>query len=72
MRSFSRPVLLSALLGLTALSASTLVTTAQADEPLKLGVDIPFEPFEYRLPDGTLTGFEVELGEEVSAHPASM
>ena len=65
MRSFSRPVLLSALLGLTALSASTLVTTAQADEPLKLGVDIPFEPFEYRLPDGTLTGFEVELGEEV-------
>tara|TARA_R110001606_G_scaffold91451_5_gene203974 strand:+ start:15941 stop:16630 length:690 start_codon:yes stop_codon:yes gene_type:complete len=28
-------------------------------------VDVPFEPFEYRLPDGTLTGFEVELGEEV-------
>jgi len=53
-------------------SAATLGTllgcaslSAQAAEPLKLAVDIPFEPFEYRLPDGTLTGFEVELGEEV-------
>ena len=61
MRSFSRPLLLGALIGLSALAS----TTVQADEPLKLGVDIPFEPFEYRLPDGTLAGFEVELGEEV-------
>ena len=61
MRSFSRPLLLGALIGLSALAT----TTVQADEPLKLGVDIPFEPFEYRLPDGTLAGFEVELGEEV-------
>jgi arginine/ornithine transport system substrate-binding protein len=35
------------------------------DSPLRLAVDVPFEPFQYRLPDGTLTGFEVELGEEV-------
>lgn len=38
---------------------------AMAEEPLKLAVDIPFEPFEYRLPDGTLAGFEIDLGNEV-------
>ncbi|MDR5901602.1 transporter substrate-binding domain-containing protein [Halomonas icarae] len=47
------------------LASLLIAVSAQADEPLKLAVDIPFEPFEYRLPDGTLTGFEVELGEEV-------
>ncbi|WP_227369731.1 transporter substrate-binding domain-containing protein [Halomonas sp. M20] len=36
-----------------------------AQEPLKLAVDVPFEPFEYKLSDGTLTGFEIELGDEV-------
>ena len=52
--------------GLAATLATLLIALpAQADSPLKLAVDIPFEPFEYRLPDGTLTGFEVELGEEV-------
>ncbi|WP_304525744.1 transporter substrate-binding domain-containing protein [Halomonas sp. I5-271120] len=52
--------------GLAAALASLLIAApAHADDPLTLAVDIPFEPFEYRLPDGTLTGFEVELGEEV-------
>ncbi|MDT8896471.1 transporter substrate-binding domain-containing protein [Halomonas sp. I1] len=47
------------------LAALLFAMPSYADDPLRLAVDIPFEPFEYRLPDGTLTGFEVELGEEV-------
>jgi arginine/ornithine transport system substrate-binding protein len=51
----------------------TLITTAMAltalignaaqaeDGPLRIGVDIPYAPYQYKLPDGTITGFEVEL-----------
>lgn len=53
-------------LGITTVLTSLLFAVpAHSDAPLRLAVDVPFEPFEYRLPDGTLTGFEVELGEEV-------
>lgn len=46
----------------TALSlAAVLGHAAQADEPLRIGVDIPYAPYQYKLPDGTITGFEVEL-----------
>ncbi|XOZ34837.1 transporter substrate-binding domain-containing protein [Halomonadaceae bacterium KBTZ08] len=35
---------------------------AQAqDNPLRIAFDVPYEPFEYKTPDGELTGFEVEL-----------
>ena len=37
---------------------------AQAQErPLRIAFDVPYEPFEYRTPEGELTGFEVELAE---------
>ncbi|WP_409995875.1 transporter substrate-binding domain-containing protein [Halomonas sp. DP4Y7-2] len=39
-----------------------------ADDPLRLAVDVPYEPFEYKTADGTLTGFEVDLGNAVCAH----
>ncbi|MEL7966408.1 transporter substrate-binding domain-containing protein [Vreelandella neptunia] len=53
-------------LGITTVLTSLLFAVpAHSDAPQRLAVDVPFEPFEYRLPDGTLTGFEVELGEEV-------
>ncbi|PIE43262.1 MAG: nickel transporter [Gammaproteobacteria bacterium] len=29
---------------------------------VRIAVDVPYEPFEYKKPDGTLTGFEVDLG----------
>ncbi|MDX1452672.1 MAG: transporter substrate-binding domain-containing protein [Oleiphilaceae bacterium] len=32
---------------------------------LKIAVDVPYEPFEYKAPDGTLTGFEIDLGNAV-------
>lgn len=34
---------------------------------LKLAVDVPYEPFEYKAPDGSLTGFEIDLGNAVCA-----
>ena len=32
---------------------------------IRTAVDVPYEPFEYKLPDGTLTGFEIDLGNAV-------
>lgn len=32
---------------------------------IRIAVDVPYEPFEYKLPDGTLTGFEIDLGNAV-------
>ncbi|MGP5325212.1 transporter substrate-binding domain-containing protein [Vreelandella titanicae] len=49
----------------TALTSLMFALPAYSDSPLRLAVDVPFEPFQYRLPDGSLTGFEVDLGEEV-------
>jgi len=34
---------------------------------LKIAVDVPYEPFEYKAPDGSLTGFEIDLGNAVCA-----
>lgn len=38
-----------------------------AADKLKLAVDVPYEPFEYKAPDGSLTGFEIDLGNAVCA-----
>lgn len=48
-------------------SMSFVSTTAAARDysEVRLGVDIPYEPFMYREADGTLTGFEIELGNAV-------
>ncbi|BES72958.1 ABC transporter substrate-binding protein [Marinobacter nanhaiticus D15-8W] len=39
--------------------------TVQAKEwkNIRIAFDVPYEPFEYKTPDGELTGFEVELAE---------
>ncbi len=34
---------------------------------IRIAFDVPYEPFEYKTPDGELTGFEVELAEAVCA-----
>ncbi|MCE8033632.1 MAG: transporter substrate-binding domain-containing protein [Halomonas sp.] len=49
------------------LAAGLTAGTAQARDysDIRLGVDIPYEPFMYRQPDGELTGFEIELGNAV-------
>ena len=40
---------------------------AQAAESLRIGVDVPYEPMEYKTPDGELTGFDIELGNAICA-----
>lgn len=49
------------------MAAGLTVGAAQARDysEIRLGVDIPYEPFMYRQPDGELTGFEIELGNAV-------
>ncbi|WP_166263196.1 transporter substrate-binding domain-containing protein [Marinobacter caseinilyticus] len=34
---------------------------------IRIAFDVPYEPFEYRTPDGELTGFEVELATAMCA-----
>ncbi|GHE21705.1 transporter substrate-binding domain-containing protein [Halomonas urumqiensis] len=51
---------------LAATLAAGLTTTVQASEDeLRLGVDLPYEPFMYRQSNGELAGFEIELGNAV-------
>ncbi|ATJ82538.1 transporter substrate-binding domain-containing protein [Halomonas beimenensis] len=51
------------LIAATALAALGLSATAQAAEPLKIGISAePYPPFTYTSSEGEWTGFEVELG----------
>lgn len=52
-----------------ALMACLTAFSVQAKDwkTVRLAVDVPYEPFEYKAPDGTLTGFEIELGDAVCA-----
>ena len=54
---------------LTSVVASSLllssVVMAKEWTDVRLGVDAPYKPFEYKTPDGELTGFEIDLGNEV-------
>ncbi len=49
--------------------AGVLVLTGAVEakdwDTIRAGVDAPYPPFEYKAPDGTLTGFEIELGNAV-------
>jgi len=53
------------LLALAGVLAVSSAVEAKDYELIRAGVDAPYPPFEYKAPDGTLTGFEVELGNEV-------
>lgn len=58
------PMTIKRLIAAGLVTISTL-GVAQAQEPIRAGVDVPYPPFEMRQPDGTLTGFEIELGNAV-------
>ena len=51
----------------TVAALSSSAALAKSYESIRLAVDVPYEPFEYQLPDGTLTGFEIDLGNEICA-----
>lgn len=52
------------LLTVSLLGAAIVAGTAQARDytHVRFGVDVPYEPMEYRTPDGELTGFDIDLG----------
>ncbi|WP_129139419.1 transporter substrate-binding domain-containing protein [Modicisalibacter coralii] len=50
------------LLASTLIGLSVMATGAQADDTVRIAVDVPYEPFEYKTPDGTLEGFDIDLG----------
>jgi arginine/ornithine transport system substrate-binding protein len=53
---------------LLTLGALILVCTsaiAKDWDSIRVGVDVPYPPFEMRMPDGSLSGFEIELGNAV-------
>nr|WP_298374637.1 transporter substrate-binding domain-containing protein [uncultured Halomonas sp.] len=54
---------------LVALSVSLVSgqTYARDYDEVRLAVDVPYEPFEYKTPDGELTGFEIDLGNAACA-----
>lgn len=37
------------------------IAQAESKPLLRIGVDVPYAPYQYKEPDGTITGFEVEL-----------
>jgi len=54
-------------LALMFLLASLVAGPAHADkwDKIRIAFDVPYEPFEYKTPDGELTGFEVDLARAV-------
>jgi len=53
------------LIAVAGMLAMTSAVSAESWDTIRVGVDAPYPPFEYRAPDGELTGFEIELGNEV-------
>ena len=46
-------------LGLSFFSSASMATS---QDSIRFGVEASFAPFEYKKPDGSLTGFEIDLG----------
>jgi len=66
MKQFATRALMGLTLGLSTLAISAgAVQAADVPDPLRLGIDVPYAPFGYKLPSGELTGFEIELGNAI-------
>ncbi|MEJ2046188.1 MAG: transporter substrate-binding domain-containing protein [Reinekea sp.] len=50
------------LLAVAGMLALTATVEAKDWSVIRAGVDAPYPPFEYKAPDGTMTGFEIEVG----------
>ncbi|MFW6345370.1 MAG: transporter substrate-binding domain-containing protein [Halomonas sp.] len=57
------------LLSVSLLGLAIAAGTAQARDydHVRIGVDVPYEPMEYRTPEGELTGFDIDLGNALCA-----
>ncbi|PXY00138.1 ABC transporter substrate-binding protein [Halomonas sp. LBP4] len=59
---------LQTILSLGVLGAAMIAGSASAEvRDIRIGVDVPYEPMEYRTPDGELTGFDIDLGNALCA-----
>ncbi|XKE46242.1 transporter substrate-binding domain-containing protein [Halomonas organivorans] len=56
------------ILSIGVLGTAMIAGVANAEvRDIRIGVDVPYEPMEYRTPDGELTGFDIELGNALCA-----
>lgn len=50
------------------LGTALIAGSASAEvRDIRIGVDVPYEPMEYRTPEGELTGFDIDLGNALCA-----
>lgn len=50
-----------------ALAGALVLSSAVLGDTLRFGVDANYPPFEYKNPDGSLAGFDIDLGEAICA-----
>ncbi|MFM0114740.1 ABC transporter substrate-binding protein [Paraburkholderia nemoris] len=50
------------------LAASSMSACARDWSTIRFGIDASYPPFESKRPDGTLVGFDVDIGNEICAH----
>lgn len=62
------------LIAVTLFALPLTLLTGCSEQPeetvVKIAVDVPYEPFEFKAPDGSLTGFEIDLGNAACAELA--
>lgn len=58
-----KKLLTVSLLGLAIAAASS--AQARDYDNVRIGVDVPYEPMEFRTAEGELTGFDIDLGNEL-------
>lgn len=65
MKNWKKKVLVS-----TTLMLATLASHVQAKDwsVIRFGTESSYAPFEYKTPDNKLTGFDIDLGNEICAH----
>ncbi|MGL5605789.1 MAG: transporter substrate-binding domain-containing protein, partial [Plesiomonas sp.] len=61
--ALNKRVALSMLISATCLVSGSVI--AKEWKEVRIAVDVPYEPFEFKKPDGSLTGFEIDLGNAV-------
>ena len=54
-------------LGAVVAASALMANTAVAQDTIRIATNVPYKPMEYTTPDGSLTGFDIELGNALCA-----
>lgn len=54
-------------LGAVVAASALMANTAVAQDKIRIATNVPYKPMEYTTPDGSLTGFDIELGNALCA-----